>query len=66
MAQNSSSFTVRYIDVTDVKKNPDMPVVKQYNLVGTPDFVLFNPEGKQVMRGMEVYRTVTERWGSDG
>lgn len=66
IARNTPELTVQYIDVTSVKDNPNLPVVQQYDVEGTPYFLLYNPEGELEEKGRDVFkRVIKERWGTN-
>ncbi len=62
IAKDNPELNVRYIDLTRVREKKQLPVIDQYKIKGTPEFILFDPEGKQTMRGMQVWTTIQNRW----
>ena len=54
-----SRLAVRKIDIVDWT----MPVVEQYGIEALPHLMLFDPQGRRVANGDEVYRRLREVFG---
>ncbi len=64
MAREKENLIVRYVDITDIKQNPDLPVAAQYGVKSPPVFFLYDKKGRLSEKGPGVWQTIRKRWGN--